>query len=201
MMNHSNLESDVWDLFRQGSSDAFSKLYHQHFNGLYQYAQRMLGSADEAKDSVQDLFAILWEQRQQLPLVHSVKPYLFRALRNRLINQLQRQDRQKQHLYQLYTEQAAFQFAAQDFSPHQSITPEEVAIQILNQLPPRRREAIYLRYFRKLSYQEIALIMNLSQRAVINHNYKAFKALRKDENVQRLIRHIAVFLLTLLTIA
>ena len=53
---------------------------------------------------------------------------------------------------------------------------------MINNLSPRQRELIYLRYYNDLSPQEIADMLEISYRAVVNTLYKAMVKLRKDKD-------------------
>jgi DNA-directed RNA polymerase specialized sigma24 family protein len=50
----------------------------------------------------------------------------------------------------------------------------------INRLPKRQHEAIFLRFYEELSYEDIAAIMNLNYQGARNIIYKSVKALRKN---------------------
>ncbi len=47
-------------------------------------------------------------------------------------------------------------------------------------LSPRQREALYLRFYQNLSYEEIANIMNVEQQSAYNLIFRGVEALRKQ---------------------
>ena len=65
------------------------------------------------------------------------------------------------------------------FSPAQ----KTVLLQAVNQLTPRQKEAITLRFYDNFSYDEIAEIMDLSDRSVYNLMYRALAVLRQRVDV------------------
>ncbi len=187
-------EGKVWQAFTGGSKPAFSWLYHAFFNDLYNYSYRIMGEQEGAKDNVQDFFAELWEKKNILPAVVAVKPYLFKSLRNRTLNVLKKSNRNRLKIERFMGEQPSISFSREDFvvEDENQKRQQQMIAAVLNQLPERRKEAVYLRYFKNLSYPEIADIMSLTEKAVINHIYKAFKSLKKNDALRNIVRVIAV---------
>src|SRR5690625_5524118 len=52
-----------------------------------------VGSSDQARDIVQEVFIARWENRQTLTIETSLKSYLFQAVRNRSTNALIKDNR------------------------------------------------------------------------------------------------------------
>ena len=48
----------------------------------------------------------------------------------------------------------------------------------LDKLPPRQREIIYLKFYKDLSYEEIAVLTSLKVRTVYNTVYQALESMR-----------------------
>lgn len=188
------LASEVWLEFLEGSKSAFSWLYHQYFNDLYNYSYRYIKDEEGAKDKVQDLFIHLWENRAKLPVVVAVKPYLLRSLRNIILNAIQKNSRDQLKLEYFVEKQANIAFSAENFVIEEEgdLHRRQLISTTLNSLPARRKEAVYLRYFRNMSYAEIASTMSLTEKAVINHIYKAFRSLRKNSTLKNIIKGLSL---------
>ena len=56
---------------------------------------------------------------------------------------------------------------------------QEMLASLLNELTPRQKEIIYLRYYNGLDNEEISEVLNISYQVVHNTLYKAFKRLRE----------------------
>jgi RNA polymerase sigma factor (sigma-70 family) len=52
---------------------------------------------------------------------------------------------------------------------------------LLNELPARQKEAIYLRYYEDMEYKQIAEIMNVNYQSVLNLIQKALNKLRAEQ--------------------
>lgn len=75
-----------WLKVVQGNQKAFTALFDEWWEPLFQYACKTTGSTVTAEEIVQELFIHIWLKRAQLPEVESVQSYLFTALKNRILN-------------------------------------------------------------------------------------------------------------------
>lgn len=73
---------------RQGDEQAFDALFRQHYAGLVGFAESLLRSRALAEDIVQDVLLEVWRRRETLEIDQTWKSYLFRAARNRALNDL-----------------------------------------------------------------------------------------------------------------
>ena len=53
--------------------------------------------------------------------------------------------------------------------------------ELLNQLPKRQKEVIYLHYFEDMDYNQIAEIMSINYQSVLNLTQKALQKLRSAD--------------------
>lgn len=169
--------------------------YNEYLDTLYSYALHLGFDEQTAMDAIHDVFYKLCTHHSSLNEINNLKSYLFRSLRNRLIDikRINRED--------------TTPFTGQDdgsealpFQLHVTIEDElimkedaeEIRLKIenvLNRLTDRQREIVYLRYIREQSYEEIAEIMQISVAACRNLISKSITKL-KDSSLT-----IALFLL------
>src|SRR5579871_4559292 len=81
----SDEETQHWLQFKGGDREAFAAVYRQHILFLIAYGLRLCPDRHLLKDQIQELFVELWHSRQNLASTGSVKFYLFKALRYKLI--------------------------------------------------------------------------------------------------------------------
>lgn len=183
-------EGSVWQRFKQGEEDAFIIIYQTNFKRLYNFGMQFGFEADNVKDQIQELFIYIRNNRQRLADVRSVKFYLMKSLRRRLM-------RNKNGKFNLLSV-----FIRETSKIHEieiSENPEMLLIKYnldtevrerlsrsLNKLTDRQKEAILHFYYEGLSYQEIAEMMELkmvkSARKLI---YRAIEVMRKDLKGQK----------------
>ena len=72
-----------------GNEQAFRQLFVTYYSPLCEFASQYV-SDGAAEEVVQELMMYLWERREFLAIVGSVKSYLFMAIRNRCLNAIHR---------------------------------------------------------------------------------------------------------------
>ena len=176
----------IWKEFKQGNQSAFSDLYHHYYESLYFYALRSTRCPVQAQECVQDLFVTLWNRRERLGDVQQVKPYLFKALRS-IVGR--RPLSLNDPLSRAGEATHAMVFSPEDFliQREDDAYRQDTLTTVLNGLPPRQREAVYLKYYEELSYQQIAEVLHINYQSVVNLIYQAFKQLKQQPTLRKLI--------------
>ena len=178
-------DASLWEAFKGGNEEAFKYIYDTKVFALYSYGHRITSDNGLVEDCIQDLFADLWEKKDRLSSTNSIKFYLFKALRRRLLRRLTQESRTKTDTFpedfQITLSQEA-RLIAQQVSKARL----ERLSQAMEKLSKRQKEIIYLKYYENLSFEEISATMAISVEATYNTLYKAMKSLRnsmKDRSV------------------
>ena len=180
-------DSDVWAAFRQGDERAYATLYEQHAAALYEYGVRLVQDEFLVRDALHDLFVKLWAKRAKLGPLDNVRYYLLTGLRNALLDK-KRRDQRYQHV-SLEDENAPFTLS---FSPEaEAMQQQEQQGQAarlaaaVEQLSPRQKQVIYLRYYEELEYAQIAELLAINIKGVYKLTARALDALKEIMNVPR----------------
>lgn len=171
-------DKDLWQQFRSGSEEAYSFMYEKYVPVLYSYGYRIYPNEEVVKDCLQDLFVTLWLSRQNLGATDSIKYYLFRSLR-REIAQKVNADRTFTKTSSLFIRNTEASFEDQLIEVEENFLQSKELDMALTYLSDRQREAIYLRFYQNISFEEIASIMGITQRAVYKLIYRAVDILKK----------------------
>jgi RNA polymerase sigma factor (sigma-70 family) len=176
----------LWHSFLDGKFQAFEKIYTLYYRSLYEYGMRHADNEELIKDSIQDLFVKLWSNRRNLSSTDNIKYYLFIALKNQLIN-AQATSYKKQTAGIEEAEFFKMEFSADSvYMQQEKYKAQSVQLsEALNQLTPRQKEVIYLRYFEEIEYEQIAELMNISIKGVYKLNYRALDALKEILNISK----------------
>lgn len=160
--------------FRRGDEDAFARLYKRHRRGLYGYALSFTGREAAAADAVQDLWLSVLEELEKLARVVNVRAYLYRSLRNGLIDEYRRRAR----------EQKALDDGAQPVrlvKPRDTVGSQEEAERLneaLRKLPEEQREVILLRIYGEMKFADIADVLQENTKTVESRHRLALEKLR-----------------------
>ncbi|CAG5067366.1 hypothetical protein DYBT9623_00086 [Dyadobacter sp. CECT 9623] len=173
-------DNSTWQRFIAGDVDAFEQLMSMHFQGLFHYGSKFSRDKEFVKDAIQDLFLILWEKRRKLSHEVVVRPYLMASLR-RLMHRSQ-QSRFPILDISKDNQEANFEIAfsvEQDYIEHEStIVLANKLKHLLDQLPTRQKEVIYLKFFQEMDRTQISEIMDISPQTVSNLLQIAIKQLK-----------------------
>ena len=142
-------------------------IYNRYIDDLYNYALYLGFKKEIVMDAIHDLFCKLAEDLDILNNIVNVKLYLFKSLKNRLLDIL----KSKQKIVEIKIDiekedELTFNF---HINFDDEIVDEEdrklikrQVEEMLNFLTDRQREAIYLRYIQEYEYPQIAEILNIS---------------------------------------
>lgn len=183
-MNVSRMSADehiqLWDNFKAGNPEAFSKLYTLFAPDLYRYGYNMIRNKPLIEDALQELFLSLYNNKHKLGATDNIRFYLYRSFRNRLITLI---ERAQQHTVDVVAyEHEAFMIKSyeDEWVLEESLHwQKSVMMQELNNLPKRQREVLYLVYIQGMTYKEAAEIMQISPKTVLNGINVALKTLQK----------------------
>ncbi|MCD7930589.1 MAG: sigma-70 family RNA polymerase sigma factor [Tannerellaceae bacterium] len=174
-------ENILWTQFREGDQQAFAKLFRDFSERLYRYGIKFVQDEELVKDSIQELFIRLHQNRSKLPDVVNPLFYLFQTLKNILIDAL----RQREKITYLSSEEIPFHvhFEYNDTGGEEdSESIKEQFDHVLSLLSERQKEAIYLRYSAEMSYEEIATLLNINYQSTRNLIHRAMEKIRSEIN-------------------
>jgi RNA polymerase sigma factor (sigma-70 family) len=180
LMRIANDDSALWKSFKGGDRDSFQALYFNNFKSLYEYGIRVGGDKELVKDCIHDLFVKLWSSKSQLSEVTAVRSYLLVSLKRTIYNKLRQDSRAP--VYEV-TEQMPFEMVFSVESDYirketHSVQTQQL-IDALNQLTPRQKEVIYLRYIEGMGFEEIAALMDITVKATYKLTARGLETLRQ----------------------
>lgn len=155
---------------------AFEQAFRKHFKALHAYAFTIVKDGDDAEEIVQNVFVKLWERREQLGQIDSLKAYLYRATYNDSLNYLKHN--KVKAAYETYAKATG----SDRNDPVDTLSTRELQAKIdkaLNELPEQCRTIFQMSRFEELKYREIADQLGLSVKTIENQMGKALKVLRE----------------------
>ena len=152
------------------------KLLHRFERPLLQFATRITGDRERARDVVQETFIKF--QNNGAPTTHAeAATWLFTVCRNRALNVSRKEKRML-----FLDEEAMSRQKSEEPLPIDELERKEAAgflMRIVATLPPRQQEVIQLKFQNDLSYQQIAEITQTTANNVGVLIHTALKTLRQ----------------------
>jgi RNA polymerase sigma factor (sigma-70 family) len=170
----------LWSQLKRGNNEALGIIFLEQYDDLYAYGIKLVKNENFVRDTIQDLFVKLWTSNSKLRDVVHIKPYLIKAFRNLIIDQTRTNQRISEILFSELNDNVSFEIA--DFKTDSDIEQEQISklLLFLNNLPPRIKEALYLRYFIGLDFNDLSDVMNVNVQSVRNMISQGIRLLKKQ---------------------
>lgn len=178
LQNSLYVDTLVLNALRNHDEAALNYLFTTYYNKLFRAGLKYGASAEQVEDAIQAVFVDVWQYRQTLGEVQSFEAYLKGALRKRLskmtqsTSTLKTSENDSEWLLSVEAyEQILIQQETND-------TQRQLLISALDQLTPRQKELIILRYFEEMNYNDIVQKTGLQIDSVYKTIHEALKRLR-----------------------
>jgi len=157
------------------TKEGFEMLFKQHYEPLCIFVFGMVKDYDTSEEIVQELFVNFWEKRNEIPDNISIKAYLYRAARNRVLNQIKHIKIKED--FKIFNQEDMSDTEQNIGNPAETSELQRMIAQALNKLPPERKKIFLMSREEGLKYKEIADELNISIKTVENQMGKALSTL------------------------
>lgn len=163
-------------------SSSFEEAFEAYSDELFRHASIRLSDRERAMELTQECFMRVWQYVQKGEEVEELRPFLYRTLRNLIIDEYR-----KHKSVSLEALAQRNEADVEDFlKPDESNTLEAAierhegaqALEVLKELPEPYREAVTLRYVDGLSPTEIAGLIGESENVVSVRVHRGLKKMR-----------------------
>jgi RNA polymerase sigma factor (sigma-70 family) len=170
----------LWLDYQSGDMESLATLMQANYTDMFNWGLRFIPESEVVRDCIQDVFLSLWRKHSFIGPVHDVQAYLFKTVKYQLLQEYRKKS--VTHFMSLTEEQYTVHV---EFSADLRLIEEEHQIyrlrrleKLLNELPGRQREIIYLRFYQNLEFDQIAEIMQIGKQPVYNLLHRALKSMR-----------------------
>ncbi|MGI9542494.1 MAG: RNA polymerase sigma-70 factor [Cyclobacteriaceae bacterium] len=168
-------DQEIVVLLSKDDRDIFEYLFRHYYTALNRFSLKYVRSEELAEEVVQEVFLYIWEKRHTLKITSSLNAYLYAAVRNRSISQINAQLTRLRINEEFKAEVTTDPKIEKQID--QPMLKQLVATGIQN-LPERCRIIFSLSRNSGMTYQEIAEELNLSKKTVEAQMGIALKKLR-----------------------
>lgn len=167
--DHSTGEETIWIRFQGGDKAAYAHIYNTYYKKLYHYGLRVVAEKSVVEDCIQELFIRLWKLKEKLAVPRSVQAYLFQSLRRSIFRAQEKAKREAhEHLDESYHQSSQKSYEMMLVNRQWQDEQRSTLERALESLTSRQREVIYLKFYLKMSYEEIAGVMEISVGSAYN---------------------------------
>lgn len=173
-------EEQAWlEQARQGDKDAFGKIIEAYQTPVYNLAYRMLNNSGEAEEAAQEAFIRAFTRLSSYDPKHKFSTWLLSITSNYCIDLLRKRRAILLSIDEPLAPHPALMSDKAAAPEAQMVQGEQQAVvqELLQELAPDYREAVILRYWYEMSYEEIAEVMDTSVSAIKSRLFRARKQL------------------------
>ncbi|RAV30534.1 hypothetical protein DN748_03285 [Sinomicrobium soli] len=187
----------LWQEFQAGSDTAFAFIYRKYASPLYSYGMKLVNNREQVMDAIQDLFVGLWDRKEKLGKVRSIRSYLYKSLQRKLISGASKRRLLPHSEETEIAENGNASSVERNLIEKETFNREFRALtSALSRLGGKQQQVIHLKYYAQLNYEEIADVMGMDKKAVYNLMAYTLQTLRKSLDILYVLLPPLYFLYT-----
>jgi len=173
----------LWKKLLEGDINSLKIIYNQYVNDLYNYGRRFTNDDDLLKDCIHDIFVEIYNKRNNLGQTDNILFYLLKALRRKILKELTKKNRKIVIEDEYVFEYFDYSEIIESFVDHEDFKLIKRKLRnALDNLTPRQKEALYLKYIFEMDYEDICELMNMNYQSIRNLVCRAINSLREIMN-------------------
>lgn len=162
----------------------FKKIFDQHYSSCVKIAMIYCNDRDMAEDFSQEFFLKLWEKKDEIEKIKNIKAYIANSIKNRCLNHLN-------HLK--VVDKYRFEYLNYLKEDEVDIVNDFKHIRdLIDKLSSRRKQILIMSIEESMSYDEIALQLDITKNTVKDHIKKAYSFIRKNIKEKLLLLYISL---------
>lgn len=167
---------ELADLLKASDHNAFSELLNRYSALLINFTYRRVGDLQLTEDLVSDVWTDLWEKRLDLTIYKGFEPFIFTAVRNRILDYFRRQKISQKYI-DSFQDFVSKEYNKTDYlvrhNDLQTLIEREIAA-----LPENMRKVFELNRKTEMTRKEIAGCLNMPENSVKSNMQRALRILK-----------------------
>ena len=157
------MDKQTWQNIIDGDTEAYASIYTDYFKKLFNYGRKFTTDETLIEDSIQEMFLDIWRKKEKMLEVDSFNSYFFSSFRFILFRKIKNVGKTVQS--NEFEDEPEFSSEYLLIKKESDRELQQSLQHALSELTPRQREAVFLRFYEGLSYEEVAAILNISVKA------------------------------------
>lgn len=171
-----DIGKDLFSGIAQGDVCSFEKLHELYSSLLFRFVNNFIHSPEDSEEIVQEVFLVLWKNRETLTQIDYPKSYIYTIARNKTFDYLTKAAKDQKMKQMMWANMKVSECEVEDvLNAKESSLLINNAIRLLSQ----QKQVIFnLSRFENKSHEEISLILGLSKSRVKNVIVEVMKHIR-----------------------
>jgi RNA polymerase sigma-70 factor (ECF subfamily) len=161
-------------LFKEGNGPAFKYFYDLYHRPIYVFILNLLHSDIVAEEITDDVFVLLWDERDRINDVNHLINFLYLVARRQALSQLFNLKKQ----VEIEAAWAKYQYEWATQFDEVELIKDQVLVLIfehVDKLPPKQKEVFLLSFSERMDVHAIAEKLGTSEKNVYKHLAKAYQ--------------------------
>lgn len=171
-------EKELIEKLKNGDSFAFEILFYKYRNKVKGFARNMVPAQIDLEEVVQEVFVKVWMKREMIKPDKDFQAYLFSIAKNLILDYLKSAVNRRLYFVEENFQQDMLIEEGSEITITQEA--EDKLMELIDQMPERRREIFKLSRFNGMSYRQIAERLHISENTVDSQIRNALAFLRKE---------------------
>lgn len=175
-------DEELMSFVRNQDVSAFEELFGRYERRVFGFFYRLIWNAEEARDCTQETFLRLWKGRAGYAPKGKFSTYIFQIAKNHFLNEHQKHKSRTDLRASSDASQRPLEDEALPDSTYRQAVAHEIGTAIskaITELPEAHRMVYVLSEEQRLSYKEIAEILDCPVGTVSSRKVEAIRKLRK----------------------
>jgi RNA polymerase sigma-70 factor, ECF subfamily len=177
------IDKDISTRLKNSDEKAFEAIFFAWYPPLLRFCNEYIFDTETSRNIVQSVYMKLWERRQGIEEGKSIKAFLFTMARNECLSYLRHLKTEisfVKNTSETFDDQMLAYDALNelDFTKLDLEKIESIISKTVDALPERCREVFRMSRYENLKNREIAVKLNITEKAVEANISRAFKILR-----------------------
>lgn len=178
-------DEDLIADYQHGNQEAFEMLFERYKRPIFNFSLRILNNRADAEDVTSEVFTVLFTNKDSYRPQAKFSTWLFTVARNACITKIRR----RKHFTALWfqkensRDEEVWDIPDPRESSAEQLVQRETAKNVkraVNKLQGLQKEALILREYQQMSYEEISVVLNCSLENVKILIFRAREALRVE---------------------
>jgi len=178
-------DEDIMLDYQSGNDEAIEMIFTRYQDKILNFSMRILGNRADAEDVTGDVFLTLFSKQYAYNHAAKFSTWLYTVARNSCISRIRKRKTLVSVWFTSKESNRAEQWDIPDTNDlsHDQLEKKETAAyvrQAISRLPLEQKEAIILREYHNLSYEEISKVLNCTLEKVKALIFRARENLRGE---------------------
>ena len=176
-LEYNQVDAELVSALKNNDHDALKRLYDRFYLELYYFALKYLKNKALAEDAVQDVFIIIWDERNRLDASKSIRAFIFTILKNQVLNIIRKY---KKEILTAFDNQSSVptHFHEESSDQKNELKKTDIIMRAVERLPERQKEIFYKKVLDENKNNQVASDLSISENTVKVHYQRSLKTIK-----------------------